>query len=163
VAFEGVDWAMLRGAYGWAATQWQAWARGELTVGGGERRAVELWVEGVLEMRVDRKTLWGGDFFVLRRAPVVLWLEPGPHVVEIRLVRDLRSMGGVDAVPAVDVALEVREVESVLAVRHGSVLVSDVVDGRLASPYATVSVTNVGVEWIQIADVVCSDVSPLFP
>lgn len=68
-------------------------------------------------------------------------------------------MGGVDSVPAVDVALEAREAEGVLAVRDGSVLVSDIVDGRLPRPYATVSVTNVGVEWIQIADLACVDVS----
>jgi hypothetical protein len=165
VAYEHVDWAMLRGAYGWAGSQWQAWARGELVVeGGGERvgaRPVELWVEHALELCVDGRSVWGGDFFGFQRAPVVLWLVPGRHVVEIRLVRDVRSMGGVDVVPAVDVALEVREVDSVLTVREGSVLVSDVVDGRLPSPLATVSITNAGIEWIQVVDIVCNDVSPI--
>ena len=164
VAFERADWATLRSTYGWAAAQWQAWARGELTVDGDrpEPRPLELWVEGgALEVRVGGRAVWGADLFGFRRAPVVVRLAPGRHVVEVRLVRDVRSMGGVDAVPAVDVAVEVREVEGVLAVREGSVLVSDIVDGRLPSPYATVSVTNVGVQWIQILDIVCSDVSPI--
>jgi hypothetical protein len=165
VAFERVDWAALRSTYGWAAAQWQAWARGELTVGGdgADPRPLELWVEGgALEVRVGGRVAWGADLFGFRRAPAVVRLAPGRHVVEVRLVREVRSMGGVDAVPAVDVAVQVREVEGVLAVREGSLLVSDIVDGRLPSPYATVSVTNVGVEWIHISNIVCRDVSPIF-
>jgi hypothetical protein len=162
VAFERVDWTMLRGTYGWASAQWQAWARGDLTVGGGDgagERPVELWVDGALEVRVGGRPVWGGDLFGFRRAPVVLRLAPGRHVVEVRLVREVRSMGGVDRVPAVDIALEAREAVGVLAVRAGSVLVSDIVDGRLPSPYATVSVTNVGVEWVQVVEIGCIDVS----
>jgi hypothetical protein len=161
VMFPDVDWAMLRSAYGWAAAQWQAWARGELRVGGTETRLVELWVEHALELCVDGRPVWGGDFFAFRRAPVVLWLQPGRHVVEVRLVRDVRSMGGLEGVPALDVAIEAKEVEDVLEVREGSVLVSDVVDGRLPSPFATVGITNTGSEWIEVINIVCSDVSPI--
>jgi hypothetical protein len=154
---------MLRSTYGWAALQWQGWARGELTVGGAAERALELWVEGgALEVRVAGRSVWGGDFFGFRRAPVVVRLAPGRHVVEVRLVRDVRAMGGVDAVPALDVGIEVKEMEGVLAVRDGSVLVSDIVDGRLPSPFATVSVTNAGNEWIRIVDIVCTDVGHAF-
>jgi hypothetical protein len=40
-------------------------------------------------------------------------------------------------------------------------LVSDVVDGRLPSPFATVGITNTGSEWIEVINIVCSDVSPI--
>ena len=83
VAFDEatVLWSRLQQVYGWAAMQWQAWARGEIVVDGNVERRVLLWTEGVLEFLVDGQRFFGGDLFSFRTAPLVLVLSPGRHVV----------------------------------------------------------------------------------
>ena len=57
-------------------------------------------------------------------------------------------MGGV-GVPSIEVGLEVAMVEPGLHV--GQTLVSDVVDGGFAAPYASVTVTNTAAEWLNVS------------
>jgi hypothetical protein len=163
VGFADVDWTFLQSVYGWAALQWQAWARGEIVVGGDATQTVALYTNSILEYAVDGVRTFGGDFYSFQKAPLVLHLEPGKHVIDLRLVRDVRAMGGVGS-PTVDANLEVRIVPGVVTIASGEarvdpsdlkvsgsqLLVADVVDGRLASPYGTVTVRNNGKDWIEV-------------
>jgi hypothetical protein len=170
--FSGVDWAFLQSIYGWAALQWQAWARGEIFVNGDAVQTVNLYTDSILEYAVDGVRTFGGDFYSFRKAPLVLHLTPGKHIIDLRLVRDVRAMGGVGA-PTIDANLEARLVQSDLAhagheasviqndleVSGSRVLVSDVVDGRLASPYGTVTVRNSGKDWVEVFAIVDAEPS----
>jgi hypothetical protein len=158
VSFPQVDWPLLQSVYGWAATQYQAWARGEVVLTAESAQNVILWTNNVVEFAVDGVRHFGGDYFAFRKAPLVLRLEPGRHVIDLRLVRDVRAMGGI-GVPTIDIAIELRISITHLEVRERSVLISDVVDGRLASPYGSVSVTNTGTRPISIVDVIPTNVS----
>jgi hypothetical protein len=158
VSFPSVDWSFLQLVYGWAATQYQAWARGEIVLTGDVAQDVLIWTDHVLEFAIDGKRTFGGDFFAFRKAPLVLRLKPGRHIIDLRLVRDVRAMGGL-GVPTIDVDLEFRIARKDLEIREGSILISDVVDGRLGSPYASVAVTNTGTTAIQILGLQSSEVS----
>ncbi|EEH02955.1 conserved hypothetical protein [Histoplasma capsulatum G186AR] len=175
IGFPDVDWEFLRSVYGWAGMQYQAWARGCLTVAsaagaddrsGGNTATVSMFTDGLLEVWVDGQPYFGGDFYTYRRAPVLLKLVPGPHVVDLRLVRDVRALGGVGE-PRIRAVVEVQlmqpslssdstdagEVVPGLDVDEDSVLVAEVVEGKLASSLASVIVRNVRDEWADITDI----------
>lgn len=157
VSFPEVDWDFMRSIYGWAAIQYQAWARGNLIVDAGSSETVLLYSDNVLEFWVDDRLHFGGDFYGYRIAPLVLHLEPGSHKVDVRLVRDVRAMGGVGE-PKLCVRMEAQKAHGGLVV-VGDLLLPDMVDGKLASHVASVTIRNEENEWIELWDIQTVDVS----
>ena len=144
VEYEDVDWVFLQQVYGWAALQWQGWARGEIIVQSEDPIALALNAENILEFWVDDDQYFGGDFYAFSRAPAVLHLQPGVHRVDVRLVRDVRSMGGITENPTVDIKLELHASPGDLQ-QSGKVLIADSIDeaeGLLASDLASVVLRN---------------------
>lgn len=153
-----MDWTFLQAVYGWAALQWQGWARGEILINATAPQIVNLYTDHVIEYAVDGIRHFGGDFYAYRKSPLVLTLDPGKHVVNLRLVRDVRAMGGIGP-PSIDVDLELKAVAGDLEIGDGRVLVSDVVNGRLTAPYGSVTVRNNGKEWIEVFGIVDAEAS----
>ncbi|KAM0710933.1 hypothetical protein Q7P35_001671 [Cladosporium inversicolor] len=150
--YREVDWALLQQVYGWAALQWQGWARGEITVQSEEPFTLALHTENIIEYWVDDKQYFGGDFYAFGRAPAVLYLDPGVHRIDVRLVRDVRSMGGITDNPTVDVKLELHAPNGHLQ-QSGQVLIADRIEeaaGLLASDLGSVVLRNDGREdtWV---------------
>ena len=169
VDFPGVDWPFLQSVYGWAALQYQAWARGYLNIATDSPQSILLFTDHVLEFFVDDTHYFGGDFYAYRRAPLVLHLKPGIHKFDIRLVRDVRAMGGIGE-PKVTVELKAEIANGGLAIVEQKLLISDVVNESLASPFASVPVRNEGLGWVSITKIesltvcsgaICSCGSPL--
>ena len=158
ITFSNVDWEFLKVVYGWAAAQYQGWARGELRVTGETAQHVVLHTDGVLEYWVDDEHYFGGDFYSFRKASPVLHLTPGVHQIDLRLVRDVRAFGGI-AEPTINVVVEVQQVSGSLELSKPGILMSDVIDGRLATPIASISLRNSGEEDIEIVEIRPSDVS----
>lgn len=152
VGFTNVDWAFLRSVYGWAALQYQAWTRGYMTVDPGPSASILLYIDGVLEFWIDDQHFFGGDFYAYRNTPVVLHLAPGRHQLDIRLIRDVRVMGG-NGDPSITIKLKVERAVTDLAIVAGSILVSEVVDGLLASPFASIAVRNNGKNSLRVLDI----------
>jgi predicted esterase len=113
---------------------------------------VFVYTDRVLEYAVDGTRHFGGDFYAFRKAPLVLHLSPGRHVIDLRLVRDVRAMGGV-GLPIIDVDLELKAVTSPLELGSDRIVVSDVVNRRIASPFGSVTVRNNGKQWIRIVGI----------
>jgi hypothetical protein len=158
VAYSNVDWDFLKLVYGWAAVQYQAWARGELIVGGNETQHVVLHTDAILEYWIDDQHYFGGDFYTFRKAPPVLHLEPGLHKIDLRLVRDVRAFGGI-LEPTIDVLLDVQQATGTLELAKSGILMSDVVNGTLASSVGSVSLLNSGEDDIEIVGIHASSVS----
>lgn len=154
IGFDSVDWSFLQQIYGWAALQWQAWARGEIVVQTESTVTLALSTTEVLEYYVDNEHYFGGDFYGFDRAPAMLRLRPGRHTIDVRLVRDVRSMGGIGT-PTLDINLELRMSREDL--KQGSVvLIADKFgDGTspLASSYGSVTLRNNAEETIFIDNV----------
>lgn len=144
--------------YGWAAVQYQAWARGELVVGGNETQHLILHTDAILEYWIDDTHYFGGDFFTFRKAPPVLHLEPGSHKIDLRLVRDVRAFGGI-LQPTIDVVVDVQQASGTLELAKPGILMSDVVDGTLAMPFGSIYLRNSGEEDLQIVDIRPGNVS----
>jgi hypothetical protein len=102
---------------------------------------VIVFTDGLLEIRVDGKPYFGGDIYKYRRAPAALKLDPGRHVIDLRLIRDVRALGGTGE-PRIEAAIEFNETFGQLAVDADSLVTAEVVEGRLASPLASVHVRN---------------------
>lgn len=102
-----------------------------------------------MEYAIDGERVFGGDFYGSRRAPLVLYLEPGHHTIDLRLVRDVRSMGGAGD-PSIKATLEFQTVIEEVMVLPESAIVSSIVDSRLASPYASITVCNKGRDAIEL-------------
>lgn len=158
IAYSNVDWDFLKSIYGWAAVQYQAWARGELIVHGKKTQHVILHTDSILEYWIGEQHYFGGDFYSFRKAPPVLHLQPGSHKIDIRLVRDVRAFGGI-LEPTIDVVIDVQQTSGTLELARPGILVSDVVDGNLASSSASVTVRNSGTDDIQIIGIHASNVS----
>ena len=144
VEYRDVDWALLQQVYGWAALQWQGWARGEIIVQSDEPATLALHSENIIEFWLDGKQYFGGDFYGYGRAPAVLRLDPGVHRIDVRLVRDVRSMGGITDNPTVDVKLELQASQENLQ-QSGEVLIADRIEeaaGLLASNLGSVVLRN---------------------
>jgi hypothetical protein len=150
VDFPEVNWTTLRSVYGWAALQYQGWIRGSLEVRGASLRRVVLFTDNILELWVNDDHVFGGDYYAFRRAPLVVTLSPGRNVVEIRLIREIRSMGGVDA--SVTVALEAQIATNALHFIEEAAILPDLVDGKLPSRFASVTVRNEGDDWMELCD-----------
>ena len=157
ISFPNTEWHWLQQIYGWAALQYQAWARGILTVIGNEPQAVVLYTDNVLEFWVDDKPYFGGDCYAYRRAPLVLSLQPGAHKIDIRIVRDVRMMGGMGSTTLITMRAE-RSGGRLVALEK-KLLVSDVVNSTLASPYAALPVRNDGLRPVSIRKVEAVNVS----
>src|SRR5882672_7254041 len=86
VNFPEIDWPFAQSVYGWAALQYQAWARGYIVNHRSTTRRVTLYTDHILELWINDDHFFGGDFYAFRRAPIVLTLDPGKNVVDIRLL-----------------------------------------------------------------------------
>lgn len=145
VAFPAVDWFSLQAIYGWAALQYQAWARGTLFVDGTTPQTITLWTERLLEFYVDGTHHFGGDYYGYESVPLVLHLDPGSHTIDIRLVRDVRSMGGLGT-PTIDVSIAAKVSVEGLVLASDTALLPDMVDGHLAGALGSVTLRNDGLE-----------------
>lgn len=161
-----MDWTFLKTIYGWSSVQYQAWARGELIVGGKETQHIILHTDAILEYWVNDTRYFGGDYYSFRNAPPVLHLQPGHHRIDLRLARDVRAFGGIIE-PTVDVVVGVEQVSGSLDLAKPGILTSDVIDGKLATPYGSVILRNSGTHDIEIIGIhaanVSTNVSTLFP
>ncbi|KAL9078478.1 MAG: hypothetical protein Q9157_002599 [Trypethelium eluteriae] len=153
-AFPDIDWKFQQAVFGWAALQYQAWARGEIEVHTQTSQTVALYTDNVLEFWIDDEHLFGGDYYGFRRSPVVLHLDPGTHQLDIRLVRDLRAMGGGygENGPSIDIDLELKVPAKPLDA-VSKILVSDYVDGVLAGSLASVSLQNTDTRAVNITQI----------
>lgn len=158
VSFSEVEWSFLQSVYGWSALQYQAWARGFLDVSQPNGQTIALYMSGLLEFLVDGKRHFGGDFYSYRRAPVILHLSQGQHTLDIRLTRDVRALGAADE-PIIGVDVEAEERQMSLSIDSGSLLVSDITQGRLGNGWASIDVQNNLAEWVEIVSLSSPDVS----
>ncbi|KAF2660252.1 hypothetical protein K491DRAFT_589649 [Lophiostoma macrostomum CBS 122681] len=157
VGYDDVDWDFLKVVYGWAAVQYQAWARGEITVLGTKTLPFILYTDAIVEYWIDDTHYFGGDAFTFRKAPPVLHLSPGTHKLDLRLWRDVRAFGGI-LTPTIDVVVELHTVSGGLDLAEPGILMSHVVDGKLASPLGSISLRNTGQEDVEILGITPSDV-----
>ena len=160
VGFPTVDWPFLQSVYGWAALQYQAWARGHLTIAANSTQPIIFYTDNVLEFWVDDVHYFGGDYYAYRRAPLVLHLNPGSHSIDIRLIRDLRVMGGVGEL-TISIKLKAECSDGSLALIGQKALMPDITNGVLASPFASVPVRNEGRDAMNIFGIMTNVVCPL--
>lgn len=156
VAFPDIDWSFLQSIYGWAALQYQAWARGTLFVPGVESQTITLYTERLLEFYIDGIHHFGGDYYGFESVPLVLHLEPGNHTIDLRLLRDVRSMGGIGA-PTVDVSITAKISSEDLVLASDTLLLPEMINGRLASALGSVTVRNDGLEDAYVTGVSIND------
>ena len=152
VQFPEIDWASIQSVFGWSALQYQGWARGEVVVKGDGKHTVVLYTDNILEFWLDNVLHFGGDVYAFRKAPLVVHLDPGSHRIDLRLIRDLRAMGGIGR-PEIDVEVEAQLSSDVLHVQVDKILLPELVNGRLTSKYASIPVRNNGQSWAYVKDV----------
>lgn len=128
-----------------------------MNINSGSCQSILLYIDNILEFWVDENHYFGGDFYGYRKAPLVLHLEAGRHRLDIRLIRDVRAMGGTGD-PEISLVMRAQEAKSGLAVTPERLLMADVVNGRLASPLASVPLRNDSNDCIEIVGIACQDV-----
>jgi hypothetical protein len=177
VSFPDVDWTMLEKVFGWSALQFQAWIRGYIHIPKDGRyglwigNAVEFYLDGIY---YDAGNLYDADVFRFNRGGLFLELSAGTHVLEIRVINDIRAFGG-QIPPKVDVQVALRKVKEGLVVAdydsHGGWVVPTVInmtrkdkwrgDACIAGEWASFSLRNEGKEWIYITSLRLNNVYPI--
>ena len=152
IEFPNTDWQSLQSVYGWAAFQWQGWARGCLKLNESKNRIVSFNVDNVLEFWVNDAHYFGGDYYAYQRQPVMLDLSPGKHRVDIRLIRDVRVMGGIGQ-PDLSIQLSIGFCPDTLIVDHDNSVFPEIVNGKLAGSYASIAVANLSCHVVNIYSV----------
>ena len=140
VNFPDINWKFLQSVYGWPALQWQGWARGSLNLCGQERRKILLNIENILEFWLDGEHYFGGDYFEDARAPYVFKLEPGHHRIDIRLIREVRSMGSLGSCISFRIVASLVE-EDLIFLPQSSVF-PDFVNSKPAGSYCSIALLN---------------------
>lgn len=159
LSFPEVDWNALQSVYGWSALQWQAWIRGTLTVRGEQELTIELSLPGILEFEFDGERHFGGDYYAFGRAPLVQKLSPGSHVLNVRVIRDVRTMGATGP-PVLHLPFLANQVSASLHVLVGKELFPDVVlDRGYAGTVCSIPVRNSTDRWLEVICIVRLDVS----
>ena len=154
LSFGTVNWDFLRGIYGWAALQYQAWARSEITYHGRRPVKILLYPTNILEFLWNNQTIFGGDFFGFERAPVVLSLNPGRNTIRVRLIRDVRASGG-DGPPTIDALLHFSLIAPEGAIiLPNSLILPDVINGKPVSSLASITVCNARTKSIVISRII---------
>ncbi|RMZ86986.1 hypothetical protein DV736_g5787, partial [Chaetothyriales sp. CBS 134916] len=153
LSFDEVDWEFIHSIYGWAALQFQAWARSEIVYHGDRPVSILFSPTNVLEFTWNGQRVFGGDFFGFKRAPVVLKLLPGQNTVGLRLIREVRAHGGWGS-PSADASIRLVLVpDQNVAIVPGSLIVPDIINGTVASELASLVVCNVGSGTVEIVQV----------
>lgn len=153
--FPDADWEFAQKIYGWSAFQFQAWLKGHILNFHTVNRTVKLYPDSVLELWINDIHVFGGDFLGFGRAPVIVQLQPGLNEINVRLVREVRSMGG-SFPPTIRASLRAQLVFDRLEVDHDSVMLSDVVHGHFCSRYGSITVRNQADVWVKIHHVAIS-------
>ena len=117
---------------------------------------VLLNVENVLEYWLDANHYFGGDYYAYDRAPVVLVLDPGDHVLNIRLIRDVRLFGA-RSPPALSVVVTATYGLDDIFINPNCYIVPDIVNGQLTGDFISVATTNTSSSDISVRAVTLHD------
>ena len=129
---------------------------------GHQTLSIALYTDNVLEFWLDGQPYFGGDFYAFRKAPPVLKLNPGRHLIDLRLVRDVRAMGGADAKVSVTIKAEI--IRHHLEVNNDQMLLPEVIKNCcLSSTAGSLPARNHAAERITILAIESEDVRVLRP
>ena len=132
-------------------------------VHGESETSILLDIENVLEFWVDSDHYFGGDYYAYCRAPIVLRLDPGAHVLNVRLVRDVRLFGA-QSTPDLSINFVARVLGEHLYLNSAKCVMPDTVKGRPVGDGLSISLTNTSFGRIDVHSVevtVLSDGSDL--
>ncbi|OAL37884.1 hypothetical protein AYO20_02717 [Fonsecaea nubica] len=147
--FDGIDWEFAQKVYGWSAFQYQAWAKGEIFNWDMVSRVVNVFSDNIIELWINDMHVFGGDFFGFGRIPMLVQLHPGVNNISVRLVREVRSMGG-GFPPTIQAGLRIKPASEELAVVTDGLVMPNVVNGRFCTRYGSIPVRNQGATWIYV-------------
>lgn len=153
--FDEVDWDFAQKIYGWSAFQYQAWLKGGILNREAAVRKVALFPDNILELWVDDMHVFGGDFFGFGSVPVMVDLQPGFNELSVRLVREVRSMGGAFP-PNVQANIRLESASRPFDVDTTTILLPDVVDGRFCSRYGSVTVRSQSDKWMTVRQLIAT-------
>lgn len=174
VVFDDVDWHALRNTFGWSALQFQAWIRGAITL--REAGRYGIWIGGAVEFNLDGVNydvgnIYEADVLQFSRGGLFLDLSAGEHVLEVRVVNDIRAFGG-QIPPKVEVHLALLEVVEELVVHehngHGGWEVPQIINMTkkngldesvcVAGAWGSFALRNQGRDWIVITSLRLNEV-----
>lgn len=157
VAHGEIDWDFIRSIYGWAAVQYQSWARGTVYNHASEEIMVALHAPGVIDLVIDGATglkpCFGVDFYGFQRAPIITKLKPGPNAVHVRLIRDVRASGG-QMPPLIEASVHIETVEGDASILDGSLVIPEICQGRFVAAFGSLTVVNHGSKALYIESII---------
>ncbi|CAG8492394.1 12560_t:CDS:10, partial [Gigaspora rosea] len=161
VHFKNMRWKFNRDPFGWAINQFQMWARGYFELLNSDLKdesdsiPVLVQCQNIGDFYVDDRRLFG-DWYGYRKSWHVLYLRPGKHVINVRLVNEIRIFGG-SIPPNTQFRCFIRKLELSQVgamVLDRTVLVPDLVDGFLAGNFISIAILNTQEKsWITVLQV----------
>lgn len=141
VNHDDVNWKFLQSVYGWSGLQYSTWLRGDLVNLRSEPQLVSIHLAGVLELRINNHSYFGGDFYGTHKAPLVLELPVGKSIIDVRLTRDVRAMGGTSN-PSINADLTMRAETRQVRFMKDTLVIPEMYNGLLSSIHFGVTLQN---------------------
>ncbi|CAO3591357.1 unnamed protein product [Absidia cylindrospora] len=91
IPFPDVRWEQNDIPFGWSIENYQVWCRGTLKI--TKQSSVLIQLHGVASFYIDQKR-YSGDLYDYKTTSHWVELEKGTHLLETRLVHDVRVFGG---------------------------------------------------------------------
>ncbi|CAG8432933.1 6079_t:CDS:10 [Diversispora eburnea] len=164
------DGIFNRNSFGWVINQFQTWARGYFELSQDiinikdiknitdikETIPVLIQCHNIGDFYVNNRRLFG-DWYDYKKSWHVLHLQPGNHVINVRLVNEIRIFG--DKIPP-DFKFQcqirkLNEKEKVMMILSQTIIVPNLVNGHLAGRFISIGILNtLEKEWITISKVI---------
>ncbi|CAG8489151.1 15329_t:CDS:10 [Acaulospora morrowiae] len=150
----------IRVPLGWAMNQFQMWARGYFELSpkvNDDSKTIPILIQcqPIGDFYVDDRRLFG-DWYGYEKSWHVLHLRPGRHVVNVRAVYEIRAFGG-GIPPALKFKCLMRRLrtdEMGVMMLDRTIVVPDLVGGRLAGKYINIALLNTHEkQWITVSKV----------
>ncbi|CAG8556557.1 9213_t:CDS:10, partial [Ambispora gerdemannii] len=160
--FPNVRWNFNQQSLGWAINQFQIWARGKFNVPldsfyttTTNTATIKFQCYNVTEFYINDIRFYG-DCYNYRNQWHILHLTPGTHTIRVRIVNETRIFGG-KVPPAVQFSADIYPVSSLnledsflILEDETSVIVPDLMDGKLAGEVMSVPILNASHLWCYV-------------
>ncbi|KAL0084052.1 hypothetical protein F4703DRAFT_1858238 [Phycomyces blakesleeanus] len=164
INFPHVRWQENTVPFGWSIEQYQAWARTVLVL--DQPTTFLMQVKGVSEFYINT-TRYSGDCYGYGTIRHVIRLEKGLHMIQVRMIHDVRVNGGGHYPPQCSFRVFLDKIENSeldggvvclkdytsLEVEHDILVPSYLADLGFAGQYGSVSLQNYGLSPLRIKSI----------
>lgn len=145
--YPSIRWAFNEKPFGWTVLHHTTYFRGKLTIPTAGTYLVSF--SRVVSFKIDHRAFVGNIYEYSHASGTAVWLDAGDHMLYVASVMDVRLFGG-QIPPKTSFHGEIQLIDTIgpsrgIVVFPKDSILPDIIDGRLATVYARVTLMNANV------------------